>query len=151
MQLIAMIGMRYAPKVALTQALASAFSQTGKRVALLDNTEKPIELDTDLRQRFVGGCVCCSLAASLIPIVWKLDADIALLPVGASADPETLAHVLHTIQNTRITATTIALIDDSTAQQHPYLAQRLSFYADRTYHEPFDVGKIVGELMIENG
>jgi hypothetical protein len=147
MKLIAISGMRYAPKVALTQALASAFAAQGLRVALLDNTEKPFALEADSRQRFVGGCVCCSLAASLIPIVWNLDADVALLPVGASADPETLAHVLSTIQNTRIHATTLALIDDSTAQQHPYLAQRLKFYADASFYEPFAVATIVEKMF----
>lgn len=130
MQLIAITGMRYGPKVALVHALAAQYSADGQRVALLDNTEKPIQLDGVKHSRFAGGCVCCTLASSLIPIVWKLDADVALLPVSASADPETLARVLQTIQNTRIQARTIALIDDHTRQQHPYLAQRLAFYAD---------------------
>ncbi len=130
MQLIAITGMRYGPKVALVRELAEQHSAAGRRVALLDNTEKPIQLDGVDRSRFAGGCVCCTLASSLIPVVWKLEADVALLPVSASADPETLARVLQTIQNTRVHAHTIALIDDHTRQHHPYLAQRLAFYAD---------------------
>jgi G3E family GTPase len=130
MQLIAITGMRYAPKVALVHELAAEHAAAGARLALLDNTEQPIRLDGVQRSRFAGGCVCCTLAASLIPTVWRLDADVALLPVSASADPEALARVLQTIQNTRVHARTIALIDEHTQEHHPYLAQRLSFYAD---------------------
>jgi G3E family GTPase len=130
MQLIAITGMRYAPKVALVHKLAAEHAAAGARLALLDNTEQPIRLDGVQRSRFADGCVCCTLAASLIPIVWRLDADVALLPVSASADPEALARVLQTIQNTRVHAHTIALIDEHTRKHHPYLAQRLSFYAD---------------------
>lgn len=130
MQLIAITGMRYAAKAALVRDLAAQYSAAGQRVALLDNTEQPIQLDGVDRSRFAGGCVCCTLAGSLIPTVWRLEADVALLPVSASADPEMLARVLQTIQNTRVQAYTIALIDDHTRQQHPYLAQRLAFYAD---------------------
>jgi G3E family GTPase len=129
-QLIAITGMRYGPKVALVRELAAQHSAAGLRVALLDNTEQPIQLNGVDRSRFAGGCVCCTLAGSLIPTVWKLEADVALLPVSASADPEMLARVLETIQNTRIQAHIIALIDDHTRQQHPYLAQRLAFYAN---------------------
>jgi hypothetical protein len=143
MRLYAITGMRYAPKVALTKALASALAAAGQRVMLFDNTEQPIALDDTARQRFAAGCVCCSLAASLIPAVWNADCDAALLPVGAAADPEMLAHVLHTIQNTRVQATTIALIDAHTRQHAAYAAKRLAFYADNVFHEPFDVDAMV--------
>lgn len=132
MQLIAITGMRYAPKVALVHELAARHAAAGARLALLDNSEKPIHLDMDnvQRSRFAGGCVCCTLAASLIPVVWRLEVDVALLLVSASADPEALARVLQTIQNTRVRAHTIALIDEHTREHFPYLAQRLIFYAD---------------------
>jgi len=129
-ELIAITGMRYAPKVALVRALAAQHHAQGRRALLLHNTEQPIDLDYAERTRFSGGCVCCSLAASLIPTIWKLAADVALLPVSASADPELLARVLQTVQNTRVHAHTIALIDPATRANHPYLAQRLAFYAD---------------------
>jgi hypothetical protein len=143
MKLIAIIGMRYAPKVSLVHTLSQHYSALGQSVTLLDNTEKPIMLNTTQKQRFVGGCVCCSLASSLIPTVWKLESDVAILATSASADPDTLNHVLQTVQNTRVQAFTIALIDQHTQENHPYLAQKMLVYSNLVLKEPFDFESIL--------
>jgi hypothetical protein len=143
MKLITIIGMRYMPKVDLVHALAKYYSTLGQSVTLLDNTEKPIALNITQKQRFVGGCVCCSLASSLIPTVWKLESDVAILATSASADPDTLNHLLQTVQNTRIQAFTIALIDQYTQANHPYLAQKMLVYANLALKEPFDFESIL--------
>ncbi len=143
MQLIAITGMLHQPKATLTQALITALSAETDRLALIDNSDVPLSLDSVTRQRLAGGCVCCSLAAALIPLVWRLDADYALLPVSASADPETLAFMLDSLRSVRVQITTIALIDALTQDRHPYLARKLVFYSDLQVYEPFDFSEAV--------
>ena len=138
MHLIAVTGMMHQPKATLTQAFASRLVTMTDRLFLIDNSDAPLILDDMTRKRLGGGCVCCSLAASLIPLVTRLDADYALLPVTAAADPEALALVLDSLRGTRTQITTITLIDNKTEERYPYLAQKLTFYSDITLHEPFN-------------
>lgn len=137
MQLIAITGMLHQPKVTLTRALIDALSAETDRLALIDNSDTPLMLDDVPRRRLAGGCVCCSLAAALIPLVWRLDADYALLPVSSSADPEALALILGGLRGGRVQIATIALIDTMTQDRHPHLARKLAFYSDMALYEPF--------------
>jgi predicted nucleic acid-binding protein len=142
-QLIVIIGMLHQPKAALTRMFIEALSAETDRLALLDNSDASLGLDGVTRQRLAGGCVCCSLAAALIPLVWRLDAEYVLLPVSASADPEALAFMLDSLRGERIRITTIALIDALTQDQHPHLARKLAFYSDLALYEPFDYQEAV--------
>jgi len=142
-QLIAITGMLHQPRAKLTQAFIEALSAKTERLVLIDNSDVPLTLDLVTRQRLAGGCVCCSLAAALIPLVWRLDADYALLPVSSSADPETLAFILNSLRNGRIQITTVSLIDGLTQTRHPHLAQKLAFYSDLQVYEPFDFAEAV--------
>lgn len=143
MQLIAITGMLHQPKATFTQALIKKLSAETDRLALIDNSDAPLELGGVTRQRLAGGCVCCSLAAALIPLVWRLDADYALLPVSSSADPETLALILDSLRSGRIQITTVSLIDVLTQTRHPHLAKKLTFYSDLQVYEPFDFSEAV--------
>ena len=137
MQLIVITGMLHQPKAMLTEALIEALSAETDRLALIDNSDTPLMLDKVTRQRLAGGCVCCSLAAALIPLVWRLDADYALLPVSSSADAEALAFMLDSLRGERIRITTTALIDHLTQVRYPHLARKLAFYSDIQVYEPF--------------
>ena len=147
MHLIVITGMLHQPKATLTRMFIEALSAETRRLALFDNSDVPLNLDIMTRQRLAGGCVCCSLAAALIPLVWRLDADYALLPVSSSADPEALALVLDSLRSRRIQITTVALIDGLTQTRHPHLAQKLAFYSDLPLVEPFDFGEAVHAVV----
>ncbi|MBL8116036.1 MAG: hypothetical protein JNJ78_00790 [Anaerolineae bacterium] len=114
---------------------------------MFDNGDEPLKLDTVMRRRLVGGCVCCSLAAAIIPLVWRLETDYGLLLVSSSADPEVLALVLDSLRSRRIQITTVALIDGLTQTRHPHLAQKLAFYGDLPLVEPFDFGEAVRAVV----
>lgn len=137
MQLIAITGMLHQPKATFTQALIEALFVETDRLVLIDNGDIPLSLDSVTRRRLAGGCVCCSLAAALIPLVWRLDADYALLLVSAAADPETLAFMLDSLRGVRMQITTIALIDALTQDRYPHLVHKLVFYNDLVLYEPF--------------
>jgi hypothetical protein len=138
MRLIVITGMRHAAKVELAQRLIQALSAQNASLTLLDNGDEPLKLDSVTRQRLAGGCVCCSLAAALIPLVWRLETDYGLLLTSSSADPEALALILDSLRSGRIQITTLALIDTLTKDRHPHLAQKLAFYSDHAMYEPFD-------------
>ncbi len=138
MHLIVITGLRHDVKTAFVGQLITHLSSEGCRITLLDNGETPLRLDDLPHQRLHGGCVCCSLAASLIPLVWRLQTDYALLLTSAAADPETLALLLSTLRGSRLHITTIALIDNHTRDHVTYLARKLHFYADHVLYEPFD-------------
>lgn len=97
-----------------------------------------------MRRRLVGGCVYCSLAAAIIPLVWRLETDYGLLLVSSSADPEVRALVLDSLRSRRIQITTVALIDGLTQTRHPHLAQKLAFYSDL----PLVGRSILGRLFV---
>jgi len=113
----------------------------GKRLALLDNSDAPLALAGVRRQRLTGGCVCCSLAPELISHLGRLDADYALLPVSAMADPGALASILDSLRSERIQITTVSLIDNLTQIRNPYLTRKLESYSDIQVHEPFDMSE----------
>ena len=138
MRLIAITGMQHQPKARFTQALIEMLSAETDRLALLDNCDVPLAIDAVRRQRLASGCVCCSLAAALISRLGQLDADYALLPVSALADPGALASILDNLRSQRIQITTVALIDDLTQDRNPYLTRKLESYSDFQVYEPFD-------------
>ncbi|MDE2636088.1 MAG: hypothetical protein OXI30_06960 [Chloroflexota bacterium] len=138
MRLIAIIGMLHQPKAKFTQALIEVLSAKSDRLALIDNCDMPLTISGVARQRLTGGCVCCSLAAALISRLGRTDADYALLPVSAQADPAALASILESLRSERIQITTVSLIDALTQFRNPYLARKLIFYSDFQVHEPFD-------------
>ncbi len=138
MRLIAIIGMLHQPKARFTQALIEVLSAKSDRLALIDNCDMPLTISGVARQRLTGGCVCCSLAAALISRLGRMDADYALLPVSAQADPAALASILESLRSERIQITTVSLIDALTQFRNPYLARKLKSYSDFQVHEPFD-------------
>jgi hypothetical protein len=138
MRLLVIIGMRQDAKSRLAHMLIDLLIAQNASLTLLDNSDEPLKLDMVSRQRLVGGCVCCSLAATLIPLVWRLETDYGLLLVSSSADPELLAFVLDSLRSGRIQITTVALIDGLTQTRHPHLAQKLAFYSDLPFVEPFE-------------
>jgi hypothetical protein len=137
MHLFAITGLRQDMKRALALTLIERISGRGKTLTLLDNSDEPEQWEAVSRQRLVGGCVCCSLAAAMIPIVWRLPTDCSILITSVSADPETLARLLDSFTGTHIHAVTFALVDERTRETIPYLAQKLAFYARYTLYEPF--------------
>lgn len=138
MHLIAITGLMHQPKAMLTQALVVGLAKVIDQLFLIDNSDSAVMLDNIAQRRLTGGCVCCSLAATLIPLVKRLETDYAILPVSAAADPESLAFTLDSLRGTRVHITTIALIDDRTHVQHSYLAQKQVFHSDIALYEPFD-------------
>ena len=143
MRLIAIIGMQHQPKARFTQALVEALSGETDRLALLDNNDVPLAIDGVTRQRLAGGCVCCSLAAALILQLGRLDADYALLPVSAMADPEALASILVSLRGEGMRASTVSLIDNLTRNHNPYLTRKLENHSDFQVYEPFDFPEAV--------
>lgn len=147
MHLIVITGMRQDAKSTLTHLLVERLISQNASLTVFDNGDEPLKLDTVIRRRLVGGCVCCSLAAAIIPLVWRLETDYGLLLVSSSADPEALALVLNSLRSRRIQITTISLIDVLTQTCHPHLAQKLAFYSDLPLVEPFDFGDAVRAVV----
>ena len=143
MRLIAITGMLHQPKARFTQAIIDVLPVENGRLALLDNSDVPLEIAGVTRQRLTGGCVCCSLAPALISQLGRLDADYALLPVSALADPGALASILDGLRSERIQITTVSLIDNLTQIRHPYLTRKLESHSDFQVHEPFDMSETV--------
>ena len=143
MRLIAITGMRHQQKARFTQALVEVLSAETGRLALMDNSDVPLAIAGVRRQRLTGGCVCCSLAPALISHLGRLDADYALLPVSALADPGALASILDGLRSERIQITTVSLIDNLTQIRNPYLTRKLESYSDIQVHEPFDMQETV--------
>ncbi|MCY4146296.1 MAG: hypothetical protein OXE95_08265 [Chloroflexi bacterium] len=143
MQLVAITGLLHQPKAKLTLALVEELSAQTDRLVLLDNCDVPLTVDGVSRQRLMGGCVCCSLAAALISRLSQLDADYALLPVSALADPAALAALLDSLRSEHLLITIVALIDTLTQMRKPHLAQMLEFYSDAQVYEPFDYSEAV--------
>lgn len=147
MRLIAITGMLHQPKARFTQALLEALSAETDRLALIDNCDAPLTISGVARQRLAGGCVCCSLAPALISKLGRLDAEHALLPVSALADPEALASILDSLRSERIQITTVSLIDALTQNRNPHLTRKLKFYSDFQAYEPFDFSETVHAVI----
>jgi hypothetical protein len=147
MHLIVIIGLRQEAKSGMAHLLIESLIAQKASLTVFDNGDEPLKLDTVTRRRLVGGCVCCSLAAAIIPLVWRLETDYGLLIVSSSADPEALALVLDSLQSRRIQITTVALIDELTQTRHPHLAQKLAFYSDLPLVEPFDFGETTNAIL----
>ena len=125
MHLIAITGMLHQPKARFTQALIDLLAAETNRLALIDNCDVPLAIDGVARQRLTGGCACCSLAPALLSRLGRLDADYALLPLSALADPENLAFFLDSLRSERIQITTVSLINTLTQVRNPHLTQKL--------------------------
>ena len=147
MRLIAITGMLHQPKARFTQALIELLSAETDRLALLDNSDVPLAINGVTSQRLAGGCVCCSLATALISQLWRLDADFALLPVSALADPGALASILNSMRSERVQTSTVSLIDTLTQMRNPYLTRKLESYSDFQVREPFDFSETVHALV----
>ncbi len=143
MQLIAITGMPHQPKARFTQALIEVLSEETDRLALIDNCDMPLSISGVTRQRLAGGCVCCSLASGLISQLGRLDADYALLPVSALADPGALASILDSLRSEGLQITTVSLIDILTQIRNPYLSRKLKYYSDFQVYEPFEFSEAV--------
>lgn len=143
MRLIAIIGMLHQPKARFTQALVEVLSEETDRLALLDNSDAPLAVEGIRHQRLAGGCICCSLAAALISQLGRLDADYAILPVSAQADPGALASILNSLRSEDLQITTVSLIDTLNRKRNPYLARKLKVYSDLQVYEPFDFSETV--------
>ena len=143
MQLIAITGRLHRPKARFTQALIEVLSAETDRLALIDNSDAPLATDGVTRLRLAGGCVCCSLATALISQLGRLNADYALLPVSALADPEALASLLDSLRSECTRITTVSLIDTLTQVRHPHLRQKLESFSDFQVYEPFDFTRAV--------
>ena len=143
MRLIAITGMRHQPKARFTQALIERLSAKTDRLALMDNSDVPLAIEGVTSQRLAGGCVCCSLATSLITQLARLDADYALLSVSALADPGALASILNSLRSERLQITTVSLIDALTQIRNPYVTRKLASYSDYQVHAPFDMSEAV--------
>lgn len=141
-RLFAITGVRYRPKTVLAQALIAQAAAHGGQVTLLDNGEVPFQPDAVTRQRLAGGCVCCSLAGSLLPLVWRLQTPYAILLTSAATDPELLERLLRMFQGTHIHASTFAVIDQDTVARFSHLAQKLRFYAATVFDEPFEFSEV---------
>lgn len=140
MQLIAITGMLHRPKARFTQALIEVLSAETDRLALIDNSDAPLATDGVTRLRLAGGCVCWT---ALITQLGRLNADYALLPVSALADPEALASLLDSLRSECTRITTVSLIDTLTQVRHPHLRQKLESFSDFQVYEPFDFTRTV--------
>ena len=143
MRLIAITGMLHQPKAKFTRALIELLSTKTDRLALMDNSDVPLAIDGVTSQRLTGGCVCCSLATALVSLLGRLDADYALLPVSALADPGALASILDSLRSERIQITTVSLIDTLTQTRNPYLTRKLESYSDFQVQEPFEMSDTI--------
>ncbi len=147
MRLIVISGMLHQSKAAFTQSLVEALLDATDSLALLDNNDVPLAIAGLERQRLAGGCVCCSLAAALITKLGRLDAEYALLPVSAMADPAALASILDSLRSDRVRITTVSLIDSLTQNHNPYLAHKLELHSDFQVYEPYDFSAAAHALV----
>lgn len=147
MRLFAITGMLHQPKARFTQALIELLSAETDRLVLMDNSDVPLAIPGVTSQRLTGGCVCCSLATALIWHLGRLDADYALLPVSALADPWALAQILNSLPSEGIQITAVSLIDSLTQMRNPYLTRKLESYSDFQVYEPFDYSDTVHAIV----
>jgi hypothetical protein len=152
MRLIAIAGQQSRAKRACAHDLIAALTAQGATVTLLDNSDDLLTLDAlsaaaetgaFAQVRLRGGCICCTLAARLIPTVWRVTTEYTVLVTSSLADPEVLAHTLAQVQGPRadataVAVTSVALIDQHTQAQYPYLAHKFAQHLAHALYEPFD-------------
>lgn len=126
MRLVAIVGMRLVDKRLALQTLAKLIQARAQTLTFLDNGEQPTPLEGVERVRLAGGCVCCGLAGQLIRSVNRVTSDYALLLTSAQADPHVLRFALDNWRGARL----VAILDEDTRAQYPYLAEKYAFYAD---------------------
>lgn len=136
MNLVALTGMRTDYKRRALARLIALLEAREKTVTLLDNGDVPFMAVEFPKFRLAGGCVCCTLASGLISTVQRVTTEYALLVVSAHADPEVLRFMLSQLRSAVIRSRIVALLDAHTALEHPYLAQKLMFYADDAIQLP---------------
>jgi hypothetical protein len=147
MRLIAITGMRHDAKLRLAHLLIERLIAQTSSLIVLDNGDEPLRLDALTSRRLAGGCVCCSLAEAVIPLVWRMQTDYGLLLVSSAADSHTLALILDSLQGTPIEIITVALIDDSIRSRFPYTPQKLAFYATYAFYKPFDFVELADAIL----
>jgi G3E family GTPase len=105
MHLLLVSGFLGSGKTTLVIELAKASVDRGKRVAVLVNEIGEIGIDGQLMRRLdlnvwelFDGCICCTLAADLVPALEVLDrdyhADLVLLEPSGAADPGNVLRAL---------------------------------------------------------
>lgn len=139
MKLIVLTGTAVAAKTRLATELAAALMADGYSLTVLDNNDRPLRLERVVTIRLPPGCACCSVAGPLLRAMRSVTTDMALLPVSAQANPETLALLLSRLSGTDWTVVTLAIGDEPTRQRLPYLANNLSRYADAVLDPACDV------------
>ncbi|NJL04739.1 MAG: hypothetical protein HC911_07475 [Chloroflexaceae bacterium] len=139
--LLAVGGVPVQAKLALTLTLLHHLHATGRATLLIDNGDMPLPLEQlpplVRRVRLTGGCVCCTLAGRLIPLVAAAPAATVLLLVSARAEPALLAHLLGTLQHPCRRVASVALLDAATRTRHPHLAEQYQLYADLLLEPPY--------------
>lgn len=145
--LLVLVGLPVGHKATLAATLAHALHAAGRTVTLLDNSDRPLRLAFPT-VRLPAGCVCCTLAGRLFPVVAQVTTDTALLVVSAQAQPELLARVLDSLRSPTRTITTIALLDQQTRARFPHLADQYLLMADVVLAEPFDAVTLVRQMRL---
>ena len=137
MQLIAITGIAGTEKGRLTLDMAWALIESGRQVAVLDNSgNNPISPPKDLQVRRNVRRINGTLNQRLHTIVAHLNADVVLLNVAESMPPDVLLGLLYQGDaDVRV----IALADDRTCDCFPELHAVLEAHADLTLHYPFSL------------
>jgi G3E family GTPase len=143
--LLVLVGLPVGPKATLAATLAHTLHAAGRTVTLLDNNDRLLRLGFPT-VRLPAGCVCCTVAGRLFPVVAQVTTDIALLVASAQAQPELLGRVLDSLRNSIRTITIIALLDQQTYTRFPYLADQYLLMADVVLCEPFDPEALVRQV-----
>jgi hypothetical protein len=145
--LLVLVGLPVGAKATLAATLAHALHAAGRRVTLLDNSDRPLRQSFPT-VRLPAGCVCCTVAGRLFPAIAQVSTDTALLVVSAQAQPELLARVLDSLRGPTRTITTIALLDEQTRARFPHLADQYLLIADVVLSEPFDPEALVRKMHL---
>lgn len=102
MRLLIISGFLGSGKTTLLLALARRWSAAGRRIAIIENEVGEIGIDgaylrqegLEVRELF-GGCICCTLAASLVPTIEQLkmlhQPDIIIMEATGVARPGDIA------------------------------------------------------------
>ncbi len=140
MKLIVLTGLPIIEKAGLAATLASHY-----HAPVLDNANLTLPEAVDVTP-IRGGCVCCAVAGTLYSSVPKLDGEFAILTASPQAVPDALDRVLASLvegSSRPVDVTTVALVDERTDECFPYVAERLTDFADLTLGPPWDVSQII--------
>jgi hypothetical protein len=130
MNLVAIAGLAPEGKARLSLHLARHWAGRTESCLIVDNNDQA--LDVAARQlaaykRLAGGCVCCSLAGQLIPLVGGLQAQHLIMPVSMQAEPEALRMLLDQLG---LPYRLVAYVEPQHSDRAAYLLGRLQHFAD---------------------